>query len=97
MNWIIIAVIVILVIVLFKMKEIRHKFGAMAVIVLILFFLLTFSQVAFQPGVDFKSFGGVMSAAKIYFSWLGQVFGNIKTITGNVINLDWGFGLNQTK
>lgn len=90
-SWILLGALVVLVVLLFKAKEIRHKFGSVAIIAVLIFFIFTFSQVATQDGVDFKSFDGIMSAGKIYFKWLGTVFSNLVTITGNAVKLDWGF------
>ena len=57
---------------------------------LLLFFLVTFAYVVKNYGGDVSSFTGVSSALKTYFAWLGSFFKNIKSITGNVINADWG-------
>ncbi len=89
MNWILIVVVLGLVVLFFKAHEVRHRFFAMAIILLVLFFLVTFASVALQPGVDFKTFEGVTSAGKVYLAWLGHAFGNVKSITGNAVALDW--------
>lgn len=91
MNWILIIVILVLVVLFFKAHEVRHKFFAMLIIVLVLVFLVTFAKVVLQPGVDFSSLEGIVSAGGIYFDWLGHALGNVKTITGNAVKLDWTF------
>lgn len=97
MNWILIAAVLVLVVLFFKAHEVRHKVFAMLMIVLVLFFLVTFTQVAVQPGVSFSSFEGITSAGKIYFAWLGQAFGNAKAITGDAVKMDWRLAVNGTK
>jgi len=39
--------------------------------------------------VDLKTVPGLFKAVKIYFSWLGSVLGNMKSITTNAIKMDW--------
>ncbi|MEI6731917.1 MAG: hypothetical protein WCK90_04525 [archaeon] len=93
MNWgliIVIAVVVVIIFVIMKFKELRHKAGFLVVLFLLLFLGLTFANIYFKSNVDIKTFDGVMTAGKLYFSWLGQVANNIGDVTGYVINQDWG-------
>ncbi len=53
-------------------------------------FLYFGAVIVFQDkDIDFTSYSGVMDATKLYFSWLGSIFGNFKTITAGAIQLDW--------
>lgn len=93
MNWglmVVIAVVVILIFVIMKFKELRHKAGFLVVLFLLLFLGLTFANIYFKSNADLKTFDGVMTAGKLYFSWLGQVAKNIGDVTGYVIHQDWG-------
>ncbi|MBI2045506.1 hypothetical protein HYT23_05595 [Candidatus Pacearchaeota archaeon] len=85
----IIGAVVLLIWLLTGFKRLRHKFFAMFLIILILFTVISFSVVTKNRGVDLKTAPGVLQAGKLYFSWLGSLFGNVKSITGYATDLDW--------
>lgn len=70
-------------------KRVRHKIFAIFLIGLILFLYFSISSVFNGKELDIKDTSGVMDAAKIYFSWLGSFFSNLKSLTADVINMDW--------
>ena len=73
-----------------ELKRMRHKLWALLLIVLILFGYISFTVVLKDKNIDYHSFSGLMRAGKIYLIWIGSIFGNLKTIVGNAINMDWG-------
>ena len=75
--------------VLVEIKRLKHKVGAIALILLIVFSYLSFFAVFNTQKLDLKSPLGLADATKIYFSWLGSVFTNLKMLTANAIHLDW--------
>lgn len=77
-----------------EIQKVKHKALAIFFIALLLFVYLTGAFVLKDKNVNFRSVSGIMSASKIYFSWLGTVFVNLKTITSNAMKLNWE---NQTK
>ncbi|MFC1666217.1 hypothetical protein ACFLZF_00705 [Nanoarchaeota archaeon] len=79
---------------LIEFKRLKHKLFAVILIGLILFSYFSFSTIFSKSDIDFKSPTGLMSAGKVYFSWLISIFGNFKIITGDAIKMDWG--TNQT-
>lgn len=90
------AVIVLVIVVLalgiwffLEFKRMKHKVFALFLIGLLLFIFFSAVFVFNGKEIDYKTAPGVMSATKVYFSWLGSIFGNFKTITTNAINLDW--------
>jgi hypothetical protein len=85
----IIAGIIILIWILFEVKRARHKIFAMFLIALILFSYFSFTFVIKKNDVDIKSSSGMAEAGRLYFSWLGSLFGNLRTITANAIKMDW--------
>jgi len=89
--WIIIALIVIVLMVVFKFKEVRHKFGLVIVIFLVVFLVFSIYRVYSTNDVDLQSFDGVVAAGKIYFSWLGNLGHNVADISGYAVKQDWGF------
>ena len=95
-NWLLILIAVIAIFVVSKMihfKHWKHRMTAILIILFLLFVGLTFLKVSSNNSLDFKSPAGILSAAKIYFSWLVQVFNNVKIITGNVVRMDWSGNL----
>ena len=96
-NWIIILVLAVLIMVFFKAKDFKHKFYTIFVIVLLIFFYSSFSSVVSDKKVDLKTFDGVTTAGKLYFSWLGYIFNNVKVISGNTIKMDWSGNSTKSK
>jgi len=97
-----ITLIVILALVAFiwifvEVKRFRHKAVALFLIVLILFSYLSFLATIKGKDVDFRSVEGIKEAGQLYFSWLGSVFGNLKTLTSNAINMDWSANKSKSK
>ena len=90
MNALIIVAIVILgLLILLKVNHLKHKIVAVLLVLFLLFFYISFTAVAKNNSVELNSFQGMTSAVKLYFSWLGNMFGNLKTLTGNVIGMNW--------
>ena len=94
---IIVLLLIIFVWISVEFKRAKHKFYAVLVIILILFTYFTFSSAFKDKNPNFKSLPGIIDASKIYFSFLGNVFGNIKSITSGVINADWSNSTTQKK
>ncbi|MEK6926730.1 MAG: hypothetical protein AABW50_05635 [Nanoarchaeota archaeon] len=85
----IVIALIILIWVFIEIKRFRHKFFAVFLVILILFTYLSFTLVLKGKNVDWKSPSGMVEASKLYFSWLGSLFGNAKSITSHAISLDW--------
>jgi len=81
--------------ILIEMKRLRHKTFAIFLITLILFTYFSFTYVAKKNDVQLGSVSGLLNGGKLYFSWLGSLFGNVKSITGYATDLDWK--TNETK
>ena len=85
----VIAVLVIAIWIVIEMKRMRHKMLALFLIGLVLFSYFSFSFVLKGQEINFKSIDGIRTASTLYFSWLGAVFLNFKSITAKVINMNW--------
>lgn len=85
----VISVLIIAIWVVVELKRMRHKVFAIFLIGLILFSYLSFTIVLKGKDVDLTSFEGMKEAGTLYFSWLGTVFTNFKTITAKAIKMDW--------
>jgi len=90
LSWWVIAILVVLIFVVIKYKELRHKFSFLVIVFLLLFLVLSFGKVYSEKKVDLTSLDGVISAGKLYFSWLGNAFANVKGLSGYAIKQDWG-------
>ena len=85
----IIAVLLIAIWVIFEVKRFRHKLFAILLIGLILFTYISFAAVLKGKDLDLKSAIGIKEAGTLYVSWLGSIFGNLKSITTHAVDMDW--------
>ena len=88
-NLILIGAVIVVLFIFFKAKDFKHRFYTILVIILLVFFYSTFSNVVSDKKVDLKTFDGLTTAGKLYFSWLGHFAGNIRAVSGNAIKMDW--------
>jgi len=92
-TWFWIVAIVLVLLLVFKFKEIRHKIGLIAIALILIFLVFSFTQVYKSNKGDLKSFDGMAKVGKIYFSWLGNIFKNVGNIAGYAIHRDWGLNI----
>ena len=85
----VIAALVIGIWLLFGFKRMKHKFIAILLIGFLLFGFFSFNIVFKGKDVSVNNISDFGKIFKIYFSWLGNIFGNMKTITGQAIKMDW--------
>ena len=89
MNWLLIVIIILGVVAILKFTHLKHRVFIVLIVLVLLFLLGTFSFVAQNNSIDLETSSGTIQAMKVYFVWLGQSFTNIKTLTANVIGMDW--------
>ncbi len=87
---IVISVLVLGIWVMVELRKFKHQLWAFVLIGLILFAYISFTLTTKNHDIDYTSFSGIMDAVKIYFSWLGGIFVNFKSMVGHAIGLDWG-------
>ena len=75
--------------VLVEFRRLKHKIWAFVLIGLIVFAYLSITLVLREQDINYKSPSGVFQASSVYFSWLGSLLGNFRTMTAHAINLDW--------
>jgi len=97
MNWLLVAALLIGLVLLMRAREITHRLSIAAVVLLIIFFYVSFSLALKGKNIDYKSIEGLKEAAGIYLSWLGNFVTNVKTITAQIISMDWLPESNVTK
>jgi len=85
----IVLILIVLIWVFIEFKRMKHKLFAIILIFAILFFYFSMAYVFSGANVDFKSYSGIKHATNLYTSWLFSAFGNLKSITGNAIKMDW--------
>jgi hypothetical protein len=90
-NWILIGVVLVVLIVIgIKFKEIGHKYKFTAFLFLILLLLGTGGYIWLKTRPDLTTYEGFISLGKSYFAWFGGLFKNMGTITGYAVQQDWG-------
>ena len=85
----VIAILIIAIWVIVEMKRMRHKMFALFLIGLILFSYLSFTFVFKDKEINLTSIEGIREASGMYFSWLGTVFSNLKSITARTVDMNW--------
>jgi len=88
-GWALIVTIVVVLFVLFKFKEVRHRMGLVISIGLLAFFLVSFGQLYFTHDLDLSTFEGVLGAGKVYLSWLGSFTGNVVKVSTYAVKQNW--------
>ncbi len=77
-----------------KFGELKHKYLLKIFLVLVIFFVGTLGYVLITHGINLTTYDGFLQLGRTYLSWLGGMFGNVKGITGYVVQQPWG--LNST-
>ena len=90
MNWVLIIVAVVALFVFLRFREIRHRVTHIVIILLVVLLAGSVATVYFSNDVDLTSFEGIAHAGKVYFSWLGAIFGNIGKVSTYAVHQDWG-------
>ncbi len=88
-TWLIVLAIVLGILFVAKLSHLKHKLSIIFLMVFLLFLYLSFVKVLSSNSVELDSAKGFFSGIKLYFSWLGQTFGNLKVITGNAVRMNW--------
>tara|TARA_Y100000310_G_scaffold288212_1_gene313655 strand:+ start:2868 stop:3194 length:327 start_codon:yes stop_codon:yes gene_type:complete len=88
-NVLIIGVLLVLGIIAIKMNHMRHRVFIILLVLLAFFIYGTVTVVNSTNEMDLTSSEGFLDAAKLYFGWLANGVKNMRTITGNVIKMDW--------
>jgi len=89
LTFILLAIAIVAIWVIIEAKRMKHKIFAIVLITLILFTYISFSVVLKNNEVNLKTPDGMITGGKLYFSWLGGVFKNMKSITTYALKQDW--------
>jgi len=88
-SWIVITVLILVGIFAIRINHLKHRFFIILLVLLALFLFTSLNAVTNKNNLDLKSAGGIFDASKLYLGWMANGFQNIKSLTGNVLNLDW--------
>jgi formate/nitrite transporter FocA (FNT family) len=86
---IIIAVLIAAVWIIIEAKRLKHKIFAIILIALIILTYISFTTVIENKNMDLKTPSGIVSATKLYFSWIGNALTNIKSVTTFALKQNW--------
>ena len=86
---IVISILVLGIWLMVELRKFKHQLWAFFLIGIILFAYLSFTLTTRNHDINYASFSGIIKASQIYFSWLGNLFINLKSIAGHAIGLDW--------
>jgi hypothetical protein len=84
-----IAAIILGIWIIFGFKRMRHKMLALFLIALVLFSFFSFNSAFKEKDFSINSLSDLGTGMKIYLSWFVNIFGNLKTLSGQVIKMDW--------
>lgn len=73
----------------FKFKHTQHRVYSIVLILLLLFFYVSGSQIIDKNNIELNSAEGIMAAGEVYLKWLGHALVNLKGLTGEAIKMDW--------
>lgn len=88
-NWLIIVLILLGIFIFLSVLRMRHKLLWIFIILIISFLIFSYVMVFKGKKVDLTTTDGVAAVAQNYLSWLGLVWDNTKTVTGDAINMNW--------
>ena len=88
-TFILVAIAVAAIWIVIEAKRMKHKIFAIFIIGLIIFTYISFSVVLKNNEVDLKTPSGMATGGKLYLSWLGSSFTNLKSITAYAFKQDW--------
>ena len=89
MNWLLIIVAILALVLVLKLVHFRHKVFVATVVAILLFAIISFNLATKDHTLNLSSPSGLIEAGKVYFLWFGQAFTNMKTITANVVKMNW--------
>ena len=85
----ILAAVVVGIWVIIEIRRFRHKIFAIFLIILIVLSYWSFFAVFKNQELELNTVSGIVSATKIYFLWLLSIYDNFKSLTMNIISMDW--------
>jgi Na+-driven multidrug efflux pump len=88
-NWLIGVLFLLAVFVFLAILRVRHKMVWVIITFIVIFLIFSYVMVFQGKKLDLSTTDGVNQAVKSYAAWLGLVWDNTISITGNTVNMDW--------
>lgn len=92
-NWILIVILIAVIFLLVKFREVKHRTFMIVVVLMLIFIVITASQLVRQNGINLSKFDDVVLLSRLYFGWLKHVFANLVNLTGNAVKQDWSLNM----
>ena len=91
MNILLIAIIFLVgLVALTKFSHLRSHLFYKTIAVIFVLFLASAAYVYLSSGISLATYNGFLDFGKAYYSWLGNLFGNVGSISGYAVKQDWG-------
>lgn len=94
-HWVLIVALLVVIFLLVKLKEIRHRSFMIFFVIILIFVIITAGQLVSKNNINLSKFEDVMLLGKLYFSWLKHVLGNLVQLTGNAVKQDWSLNMSN--
>lgn len=85
----VIGILIAIILAFSAFRKWKEKIFAVLLIILVLFTYFSFTASLKGKDLSLNSVDGIISAGKIYFAWLGTLFGNVKSVTSYAIKKNW--------
>jgi len=87
--WFLLIMMVVAMILVVTLVQKKQAIATKLALIIGIFLVLTVGFVYISSDAKIHGVGDVFNFIKTYFSWLGSAFHNLRTVTANVVNLDW--------
>ncbi|MFH1325555.1 MAG: hypothetical protein ABIH49_02170 [archaeon] len=87
---ILIAIVVLIVMISLSIITKKQAFAVRLFIVLFVFLMGSLGYVYVVSDANINDFSDMTDFSRVYFSWIGSAFENMKVLTSDAINMDWG-------
>ena len=94
--WFVVAFIVVAVLVIIKLANEKQAIAVKIMVIAFVFLVISASFVVIRNNLDVKSFDGIVTAGKVYFSWLGTVAKNVVQVSGYAVHQNWGVNVSNS-
>jgi len=88
-GWFVVFGLIAIVYIVIRVINTKQDWAARLVWVLFIFVVISLGYMLINNDHPIKGPKDVFYLTKNYFSWLGSFFSNVKTVTGNAVNMTW--------
>jgi len=88
-GWLVILILAVIAGIFLKVSHVKNRMTLVVLVLLALFLVGTVGIIFKTNDLEIDSTEGFFNVVKVYTGWLINGFGNMKTIIGNAIKMDW--------